>query len=110
MTRGGKREGAGKPKGVKYTERTEQFTKRITPEEKEFLEKQLEVFRHGNTVDIFVVSEPVDIYGVIPIGVFSSKEKAEQFIQKFDSGKTEDCFDRCEIKEFELDKENFEKD
>ncbi len=52
MTRGGKREGAGRPVGAKgkktkseYSDRTEMFTKRITKEEKIFLEQQLEIFR-----------------------------------------------------------------
>ena len=47
--RGGWRNG-GRKKGIKIgsnTERTEQFTKRITPEEKIKLEKYLEELRKG---------------------------------------------------------------
>ena len=43
--RGGWR-GGGRVKGVKFSERTETFTKRITPEEKEYLQKCLEEFRN----------------------------------------------------------------
>lgn len=49
---GGKREGAGRPVGskstkhkIEYSKRTEMFTKRITKEEKVFLEQKLEEFR-----------------------------------------------------------------
>ena len=48
--RGGWR-GGGRPAGTKTgskTERTETFTKRITPEEKEYLEKCLIEFRQKN--------------------------------------------------------------
>lgn len=49
---GGKREGAGRPFGAKgtrkkekYTDKTESFTKRLTKEEKIFLEEKLKEFR-----------------------------------------------------------------
>jgi hypothetical protein len=44
MTRGGKREGAGRPKGTKK-EPTLVFYKRVTKEEYKFLTEQLENFR-----------------------------------------------------------------
>ena len=43
--RGGYREGKKKKKGVKFSDRTAIFTKRITPEEKIYLEECLENFR-----------------------------------------------------------------
>jgi len=44
---GGKREGAGRKPGIK-TSRTEQFTKRITPQEKQALEDFLVQYRLEN--------------------------------------------------------------
>jgi hypothetical protein len=45
--RGGKRERAGRPTGSTTSDRTEQFTKRITPEEKTSLDKFLINIRSG---------------------------------------------------------------
>lgn len=45
MPRGGKRENAGRPTGSTSSDRTEQFTKRITPEEKRLLEEYLDKLR-----------------------------------------------------------------
>ena len=42
---GGYREGCGRKKGVKFSDRTAIFTKRITPAEKIFLEECLEKYR-----------------------------------------------------------------
>ena len=46
-TRGGYRPGAGRKKGVKFSNRTEYFGKCITKEEKEYLTKCLEDFRNN---------------------------------------------------------------
>lgn len=45
MARGGKREGAGRPLGS-TKEPTVNFHRRVTPEEKEYLEKCLEDYRN----------------------------------------------------------------
>ncbi|MBR1625547.1 MAG: hypothetical protein IJ681_00215 [Bacteroidales bacterium] len=46
--RGGYREGCGRKKGVRFTDRTAIFTKRISPEEKIYLEKCLQEYRNRN--------------------------------------------------------------
>ena len=43
--RGGKRDGAGRPKGTTRSDRSEVFYARITKEEKEKLKKYLELLR-----------------------------------------------------------------
>ena len=52
MTRGGKREGAGRREGAKkktpYSERTETFIARVTPAEKKDLKEHLLKIRGGN--------------------------------------------------------------
>ena len=48
--RGGYREGCGRKKGVKFSDRTAIFTKRITPEEKNYLEKCLQEYRNKKEV------------------------------------------------------------
>lgn len=48
--RGGYREGCGRKKGVKFSDRTAIFTKRITPEEKIYLEKCLNEYRNSNKI------------------------------------------------------------
>lgn len=51
MTKGGKREGAGRPKGT-TKEPTVVFYKRVTKEEFKFLSEQLENFRNNKIKNI----------------------------------------------------------
>ena len=48
--RGGYRQGCGRKKGVKLSDRTAIFTKRISPEEKVYLEKCLQEYRNNKGV------------------------------------------------------------
>lgn len=46
--RGGKREGAGRPKGTLRSNKSEIFYRKVTADEKEYLEKCLDEYRQKN--------------------------------------------------------------
>ena len=49
QNRGGKREGAGRKKGVKIKPETVVFYRRVTPEQKEILEKTLNELKKSDS-------------------------------------------------------------
>ena len=59
--RGGRREGAGRPKGTFRTKRSESLNQRLTLEEKEFLTKILKAMRCAQELKLRMIIDFADL-------------------------------------------------
>ena len=59
--RGGRREGAGRPKGTKRSLKTENLQVRVTPEEKSFLTKILKAMRCAQELKLRMIIDFADL-------------------------------------------------